>query len=72
MNTVRPMPLYVRMTDAPQMFAASRSSLYEAAARGEITIYKPIGTSLLKMFEVEAWVEARTASVKQRVKRVPP
>lgn len=62
-------PLYVRMSDAPGIFTVSRSSLYEAAGRGELTIYKPIGTSLLKVAEVEAWIEARTAKVGQRVGR---
>lgn len=70
MSAARPLPkLYIRMMDAAEMFSVSRSALYEAAGRGELTIYKPTGSSLLKVAEVEAWMEARTAQVGQRVGR---
>ena len=52
--------LYVKVSDAPVTFAVSTDTIYRAAKRGELTIYKPVGVALLKVAEVEAWIAGRT------------
>ena len=52
-------PLYISMSDAPTVFSLSRDTFYRAANRGEITIHKRGSRSLLKVTEVEDWIEGR-------------
>lgn len=51
-------PIYVRVCDSRAVFGISRSTIYEMAARAEITIYKSGGKALLKVAEVMAFIEA--------------
>lgn len=55
----RPEPIYVRVSDAPAVFAVSVPTIYRAKARGELTVYKRGRSSLLRRSEVEAWIEGR-------------
>ena len=58
-------PLYISMSDAPTVFSLSRDTFYRAANRGEITIHKRGSRSLLKVAEVEDWIEGRGPSEAQ-------
>lgn len=55
-------PLYVPLIDAPNWFSISRDTLYRAEKRGEIKIYKASTRSLIKISEIESWIEKRTTS----------
>lgn len=48
---------YIRISDAPLLYSLSRSTFYRAVNRGELTIYKRGGASLLKVSEVDQWIE---------------
>ena len=54
-------PRYVRMADAPGQFGVSRDTLERRAADGCFPIYRPSpGVVLVKVVEVEAWIEGKT------------
>ena len=57
----RPKRRYVRVCDAPNVWGVSVDTIYKAAKAGQLKIYKPIGVSLLKVTEVDAWVEQSAA-----------
>jgi hypothetical protein len=59
-------PLYVRMSAAPGVFAMSRATLYRAASRGDLTIHKRGGCSLLSVDQVRDWIENRGPSEPQK------
>ncbi|MBT3142808.1 hypothetical protein DS909_01655 [Phaeobacter gallaeciensis] len=50
-------PLYVPIKQCKDYFSLSRDTIYRAAARGEITIHKVGCRSLLKVSEIEMWIE---------------
>lgn len=52
-------PLYVRVKDIPERFGISRSTFYLITRRGEITIHKRGGVALVKVSDLEAWIEGR-------------
>lgn len=54
-------PLYIRVSRAPEVFGISRPTIYRLAKRGVLTIHKRGGLSLLKVSEVEAYIEGRAA-----------
>lgn len=57
-------PIYIRVSDSRSVFGISRSTIYEMAARREITIYKTGNKSLLKVAEVSAVIESKRLIVK--------
>lgn len=48
-------PPWVRVSEAPKFFGISKATLYRAAQRGEIKIYKSRG-SRVKTEEIERWL----------------
>lgn len=50
-------PLYVPLIDAPKWFSISRDTIYRAAKREQIVIYKVGGRSLVKFCEIEEWIQ---------------
>ncbi|SOC11351.1 helix-turn-helix protein [Rhodobacter sp. JA431] len=48
-------PLWVRVSDVGLWFGVSRATVYRAAARGEITIYKQRG-SRVRSDEMDRWL----------------
>lgn len=61
MNT-QVQPIYVRISQAREMFGVSRSAVYEMHSRGEITIHKRGKTSLLKVEDMVRAIEGKKAS----------
>lgn len=54
-----PEPIYVRTYEAKARFGVSRSTIYQWAKAGHITIHKRGGMSLLRVAEVVAFIEGR-------------
>ena len=52
-------PLFVRMAQCQEVFGVHRATFYRWAADGLITIHKRGAISLLKVSEVEAFLEGR-------------
>ncbi|NRB16080.1 MAG: helix-turn-helix domain-containing protein [Rhodobacteraceae bacterium] len=50
-------PLYVPLIEAPKWFGISRDTVYRARKKGSINIYKAGSRSLLKVTEVNKWIE---------------
>lgn len=55
-------PLYIPIKQCKDYFSLSRDTIYRAAARGEITIHKVGYRSLLKVSEIEVWIESAAAT----------
>lgn len=51
-------PLYIRVTDAPQVLGLSVATIYRHVGRGAFPIYKRGNASLLKVAEVAQWIDA--------------
>lgn len=58
-----PSPLYVRVSDAQEVFGLHRATIYRQAKAGAIRIYKRGGASLLSVAEMRAWIEGRPNDV---------
>ncbi|NDW00062.1 helix-turn-helix domain-containing protein [Salipiger sp. PrR002] len=56
-------PLYVRLAQAQEVFGIHRVTFYRWAAAGQIRIHKKGAMSLLKVSEVEAFLENRTEAL---------
>lgn len=52
-------PLYVRLSQAKDTFGIHRATFYRWAAAGRIRIYKKGPISLLKVSEIEVFLEGR-------------
>ncbi|WP_226622621.1 helix-turn-helix domain-containing protein [Alloyangia pacifica] len=52
--------LYVRMAHAQEVFGIHRVTFYRWAEAGQIRVYKRGAMSLLKVAEIEAFLENRT------------
>lgn len=55
--------LYLRPKRVTEIYGVSRDTIYKAAERGDITIYKPggrPGMSVLKVAEIETWMAGRS------------
>ena len=50
-------PLYVPVMEAQSWFSISRVTIYRAAQKSEITIYKAGNRALLKVAEISDWIE---------------
>ena len=50
-------PLYVRISDAREVFGISRWTVYRLAKDGHVRIYKRGGSAWLKVAEVCAYIE---------------
>ena len=51
-------PLYIRVTDAPQVFGLSVATIYRHVGGGAFPVYKRGNASLLKVAEVAQWIDA--------------
>lgn len=56
-----PEPIFVRTYEAKERFGVSRSTIYQWAKAGHITIHKRGGMSLLRVAEVVAFIEGRVS-----------
>ena len=54
-----PLPIFVRVAQAPEVFGVSTSTIYRLAQRGEITIHKRGGASSLRVSDMVAYIEGR-------------
>lgn len=52
-------PQYCRVSDSQEVFGIHRATIYRAAAKGLITIYKRQGMAFLKVSEVAGWIEGK-------------
>lgn len=52
-----PKPLYVRMSDAPALFSVTDDTLRKWSKDGGFPIYKIGGVTLIKIAEVEAFIQ---------------
>ncbi len=50
-------PLYVRVSRVQELFGLSRDTIERAHKRGKLAIHKPVGVSLIKVADLEAWIE---------------
>ncbi|MDC0657415.1 hypothetical protein N6L27_05350 [Leisingera sp. SS27] len=50
-------PIYVPLIEAPKWFGVSRDTIYRASKAGDLEIYKAGSRSILKVTEVQRWVE---------------
>lgn len=50
-------PPYIRVTQAPEFFGMSVTTIYRRAKEGAFPIYKRGNMSTLKYAEVAAWIE---------------
>lgn len=55
----QPSPIFVRVSQAPEVFGYSTSTIYRLAQRGEIKIHKRGGSSFLRVSEIVAYIEGR-------------
>jgi len=51
--------IYASIKDSQALFSVSMNTIYRAAKKGQITIHKAGGRSLLKISEVCDWIEGR-------------
>lgn len=51
-----PKPLFVRVSDAKEMFGVHRATIYRWAEAGKLTIHKVGSVSLLSVAEMEAMI----------------
>lgn len=58
-----PLPIYVRVSQAPEVFGVSTSTIYRLAQRGEITIHKRGGASFLRVSEMVDFIEGANGSI---------
>ena len=56
-----PEPKFIRMSDAPQMFGVTDDTLRKWAKNRGFRLYKIGGATLLKVAEVEAFIESSAA-----------
>ena len=54
-----PLPIFVRVAQAPEGFGVSTSTIYRLAQRGEIPIHKRGGASFLRVSDMVAYIEGR-------------
>ena len=52
--------IYASVKDSQALFSVSPNTIYRAAKKDQITIYKAGGRSLLKISEVCDWIEGRS------------
>ncbi|WP_373456011.1 helix-turn-helix transcriptional regulator [Tropicibacter sp. Alg240-R139] len=50
-------PIFVPLKEAPKWFGVSRHTIYRQRKKGKIKIYKAGGRSVLKVSEVQRWIE---------------
>lgn len=62
MKQERPQPLYIRVSDCQRVFGIHRSTIYREAKKGRIRIYKRGAMSLLKIAEMERYIEGETTA----------
>ena len=56
------MKTFMKIKEAAEFFSIGRDSFYNAIHRKELEAYKPNGRDfLLKVSEVEKWIESKTA-----------
>lgn len=55
-------PFYVPIAESKAWFGVSRDTLYRAKRAGHVQIYKIGSRSVLKVSEIEAWID-RSATV---------
>ena len=50
-------PIFVPLKEAPKWFGVSRDTIYRQRKKGKIKIYKAGGRSVLKVSELQRWIE---------------
>ena len=50
-------PIFVPLKQAPKWFGVSRDTIYRQRKMGRIKIYKAGGSSVLKVSELQRWIE---------------
>ncbi len=50
-------PIFVPLIEAPKWFGVSRDTIYRQSKKGSFRIYKAGGRSVLKVAEVQNWIE---------------
>jgi len=54
-----PHPIYVPLVDVNRWFSISRDTVYRAEKLGQVNIYRGSGRSVVKISEIQNWIESR-------------
>lgn len=60
-----PHPIYVPLVDVNRWFSISRDTVYRAEKLGQVNIYRGSGRSVVKISEIQKWIESRHNDQKQ-------
>lgn len=52
-------PIYVPLSDVKNWFSISRDTIYRAEKLGEVKIHRGSGRSVVKISEIQNWIESR-------------